>query len=125
MSCRQLVLAGRLHRGQLRRPHQRPVPSLRRHAAAALSGAGGEPGQVPQVQRRFQEQNQQIWSFAVSQISGLLFAALTVTMIMCTLQMFSVFVAIIIVGLRYDSNHSELLCSKRIHVKLPLEHFAD
>lgn len=70
MSQRELVLTGRLHRGQLRRPYQRPVSSLRRHASPALSGTGGEPGQVPQVQRGFQEQNQQIWCFAVSRISG-------------------------------------------------------
>lgn len=88
MSQRELVPAGRLHRGRLWRPYQRPVPSLRRHASPALSGAGGEPGQVSQVQRRFQEQNQQIWSFAVSEISGPSFGALTLIRITCAYTCF-------------------------------------
>ena len=60
------VVAGRVHSGQLRRSHQRSVSRLRQHAAAKLSGARGQHGQVRQVQGRFQNLHEEVWSFTVS-----------------------------------------------------------
>lgn len=64
------VPTGRVLWGQLRRPYQRAVSSLRQHSSPALSGRRGQHGQVCQVQGRFEKQNQQVWSFTVSEMFG-------------------------------------------------------